>query len=82
MIQKALQSLADSAAWKQVRDEYISQAIRDIKDVTKEIDTEMDVKPADAYLAKLLAAQAVEKLIHDIDRFANSKSKQEVKKYD
>ena len=82
MIKNALKSLADSSAWKQVRDEFILPQLQDIKDVTKELQTDLDVKPADMYLAKIIAAQAVEKLINDIDRFSDSHSSKDAQTYD
>jgi len=82
MIQQSLQSLADSAAWKEVRDIYIAGEIQKLKDVTVDIKTELKVTPGEMYIAKKLAAEAVQDFVDGINRNANSKKKQEAKQYD
>ena len=78
----ALQSLANNSAWKEVRDTLIAERLADLKDVTKPMKVDIKIEPAVAFVSKALAAEALEELIDDIDRFAGNVKETKVNNYD
>jgi len=79
-----IQALADSSAWKAVRDSLIAEKLADLKDVTKpvELPNEMKVTPNELTVGKIIASHAVEAIINEIDIRANSKREKPINKFD